>query len=524
MRYRRACRGKYNGTGNVIEAADVGRVAAALEAEGFAVEVDPSVVVPQDDRADLTRAAIARLEEDARRIAKGGIKLLPCQIAGIPWLAGRHSGLLTDDPGLGKTCQALLAMQKDARAVVVCPAYLKRNWAKEVALWRPDLEAVVLNGRGSFRWPKDGEVVITSYEILPGAVNSTSASGVSAVPDGAPLYLLVDECHAVKNLKSQRARRVRRLVKVVQAAGGFAWGITGTEMLNREDEPWAIMTVFGVAHEAFGAWPTYCALMNGALTRNGYEWGKPDPQVIERFRLVSLKRKKDEVLKDLPPKRYQEIPVELDSETLRLCDEVVAHLREHGIDIERLEDVLEITKNGYLDLSLISRALTALAAAKTGPALELVESYEEAGEPLIVFATRRAPVEILAKRKGWAGITGSTPLEERERIKERFQAGELLGIAGTIDAMGTGLTLTRSCTVLRIDRKWTPDLNRQAEDRAHRIGQTRGVLVMDLIGMHPLDERITSVLLRKMRAIAATTGASARTVEETRADVEEVLR
>lgn len=514
--YRRACRGPYNGTtGNVIKGHEVVRVARALEAEGFAVEVEDGLA--KDDRRELTQAALDRLVEDEKRLAEAGIKLYPFQRAGIPWIAGRHNALLTDDPGLGKTCQTLLAMR--SRAIVVCPAYLKLNWAKEVEMWRPDLTPVILSGRGSFRWPKDGEVVITNYEILPGTVTLDVANGVPPIPEGQPLYLIADECHAVKNLKSQRAKRVRRLVAMVEKEGGFAWGVTGTELLNREEEPWAIMTVFNVAKDAFGSWGVYRALMNGVYLRNG----EPDPQVIERFRLVSLKRRKDDVLHELPPKRHQTIPVELDGETLRLCDEVVEHLLENGIDIDLLEDTLEITKHGHLNLSLISRALTALSVSKTGAALEVVESYEEAGEPVIVFSTRKHPVNVLAKREGWEGITGDTPHEERQRIKERFQAGELKGIAGTIGAMGTGVTLTRSATVLRIDRDWTPDINRQAEDRAHRIGQTRGVLVMDLIGTHALDERLTEVILRKAELIAATTGAAARTVEETEEEVVAVI-
>ena len=110
----------------------------------------------------------------------------------------------------------------------------------------------------------------------------------------------------------------------------------------------------------------------------------------------------------------------------------------------------------------------------------------------------------LAGREGWRVITGDTPVDERTAIVEAFQAGELRGVAGTIQAMGVGITLTRSHTVLFVDLDWTPALNSQMEDRVCRIGQTRGVHIVRLECNHPLDQRVNTLLLAKQALIEAS--------------------
>jgi len=532
--YRRAVAGgKYDGElkGNLLPIDRVPMVKAALEIEGFEVAVDPAIAATFVARVDALKgrvdAAIARIVEAQARVIDRDLTILPYQKNGIPWLAARKKGLITDDPGLGKTMQLLLAVESNPRVLCVCPASVKYNWKDEVKdLWRPDLKVTILEGKGSFRWPEAGEIVVINYDILPGDLSDMDENGRRHVISGSipeipasdsPLYLLADECHLIKSSKAQRTIRFKALAKKVRAADGSAWGATGTELQNHPGELWTLYDAFDVAKEAFGDWPTFVRLFGGVKTRFGIQWPnyteEPeaiDPSVPERMRLVSLKRLKKDVLKDLPEKRYQTMEVDLDPETIKLCDEVVSHLRSRGVDIDTMKDVIEITRFKGAGFDLISKAMSALAAAKTTPALEIVESYEEANEPLVVFSAYRAPVDLLGKRAGWETITGDTKKSERQAIVKRFQAGQLKGIAGTIDAMGVGLTMTRSCNVLLIDRDWTPALNRQAVDRLHRLGQVRGVLVMVLVGQHELERRLATLLLRKSALEDATSMASAR--------------
>jgi hypothetical protein len=120
---------------------------------------------------------------------------------------------------------------------------------------------------------------------------------------------------------------------------------------------------------------------------------------------------------------------------------------------------------------------------------------------VIVFSYHRAAVDLLASRPGWAVITGDTPPEQRQHIVTEFQGGRLKGVAGTIQAAGTGLTLTRANQAIFVDLAWTPALNAQAEDRICRIGQTRGVIITRLIAEHMLDERVAELLLVKQKLI-----------------------
>lgn len=199
----------------------------------------------------------------------------------------------------------------------------------------------------------------------------------------------------------------------------------------------------------------------------------------------------------------------IDAKTRRLADSIVATLKERGIDLEDAETKLNLKD---IPFELLSAVRKALATSKIPALLSLVEDYEESDEPLVVFSDHRAPVEVFEGRDGWATITGSTSPENRHDAVERFQAGELKGIAGTIKAMGIGLTLTRAHHVILNDLNWTPALNAQAEDRLCRIGQTRGVIVTRLVANHPLERRITELLVEKQKVIEASVEASA--VEE----------
>ena len=130
--------------------------------------------------------------------------------------------------------------------------------------------------------------------------------------------------------------------------------------------------------------------------------------------------------------------------------------------------------------------------------LELVESHEEEEVPLIVFSAHRNPIIELGKRDGWEIITGDTKSEERQKIVNRFQAGELRGVGLTIQAGGVGLTLTKAWKAIFVDLDWTPALNQQAEDRLCRIGQTRPVEIVRLVSDHVLDKHILNLLSSKI--------------------------
>lgn len=492
----------------VIDATRTLELVEALRASGFEPVVAPELLERMRARVAVAArdhgAAVSRLERMDAALQARGMRLFPYQRDGVGWLAPRAAGLLADEMGLGKTVQALVALPEGAAVLVVAPAAVKGNWRNETARWRPDLRPEVLSGRGSFRWPTPGEVLVCNYDILP------ATAGVP--PRG--VVIVADEAHALKNGKAQRTERFRKMADGVRKASGRVWLMTGTPLLNRPPELWAVLRAAGLEREAFGSWKEFLRLFSARPGRwGGYEWGSPRPEVAERLRAVSLMRRRLEVLPDLPTKLHRSVEVEIDRETRRQCDEVLEALRAVGVDLTRVDADLERAQTA-IPFDQWSRVRAALAAAKTPAILEQVEQYEDAGEPILVFSAHRAPVDALGCREGWATITGDAAPAARTAIVERFQAGELRGIAATIKAAGVGLTLTRANQVLFVDLEPTPALNAQAEDRVCRIGQTRGVIVTRLIAAHKLDERITELLAIKQALIEGSVEASARSTVE----------
>lgn len=433
------------------------------------------------------------------------------QVEGVEFLASRNVSILGDDMGLGKTVQALLALpaiDKGFGALVVCPASLKYNWQAEARRWAPSYAPMVLVGKKSFRLPKPGELLICNPEILPAWLKPTQVPGgqkwdteVVLTDEQAVLaattVLIADEIHLYKNHKAARSQKMAGLVRIVAQA----IGMTGTPFLGRPFDLWGTLSSFGLAFEVFGSFNHFLRLFHGYKDRwGGWHFGEPSPEVAERLRRVMLRRNKAKVLPDLPPKTRQDIPVQITSHLIELLDEIG-------------EDFSDELMEGILSAPLferMSQVRALLAEASLPAAMPIIEGYEDAEEPLVVFSAHRAPVLALGKREGWASILGGVSAQERQAIVEKFQAGELKGIAMTIQAGGVGLTLTKASNMLFIDQDWTPGNNFQAEDRICRIGQTASsVLIQRLVPDHPLTQRVAELVQWKIDMIEASIEARA---------------
>ncbi len=553
-------------------ASDVPTALKVLKESAVPAYVDDAVndllTAAKHDQEKALEAADGRAADVDSTLAKHGHSLYPYQRTGIRWLAPRPSALLADDMGLGKTLQALTAAPSGAPILVVCPAVAKGVWVREAAQWRSDLLSVALKGRKSFRWPAKGEMVVVNYDILPPtaaeardkiktltpklakAETETKATGslfgkcstlldaqaeeakirkaltaakealevatalFSSAPNG--LVFVADEAHAIKNPKAARTKRFRAISKATRHAGGAVWLLTGTPLLNRPPELWALLTAANLAVSTFGSFPAFAKLMGGeqvtfrAHGKDVTVWeynGRPAPQVPDMLRTSMLRRLKEDVLEDLPALRYESIDVNgLSASLKKACDEALAAILP---DLEAAEKTAESTASlDSIPFELISKVATALAMAKTPHLLSMVEEHEEADEPLVVFSAHRAPVDALANREGWAVITGDTSPAKRTEAEEAFQAGKLKGVAATIQAGGVAITLTRASRAIFVDRLFTPALNQQARDRIYRIGQDRGVLITDLVAEHALDRRLYELLATKEQLIADTVDAA----------------
>jgi len=483
-------------------------LAAALRDAGFVVDIDPGLVATISAAADAAETDVAAADERAAALdailKKKGLALFGFQYTGVKWLAAQKAAMLCDDMGLGKTIQALVALPEAAPVLVLSPAVAKGVWQREIMKWRGEYSVTLLEGRGSFRWPAPGEIVCTNYDILPDP---------ETLPPGAPAGLVVvaDEAHVLKNTKAQRTQRARAILKLArEKLDGRTWGLTATPLLNRPMELWSILTTFGLAGITFGSWPRFIELMDGRQDRwGGWSWGKPSPEVGALLRRAMLRRMRSEVLKDLPPKVRALQTGAISKNLTKQLDKLQARIEEtqgawntlfamHGhAPPKRGED-------GKIPFEEISAARAALAEAKIPAMLAMVESCEEQDSPLLVFSAHLAPLHALRDREGWALITGETSATERTAIEDRFQKGELRGVACSIKAGGVAITLTRATNEIFVDREWTPALNNQAEDRAHRIGQVNSLTIHELVADHPMDARVTDLLLEKQTLIDNT--------------------
>jgi hypothetical protein len=497
-----------------------------LRKSGFVLDMLPELSAALQAKAADFKAGVTEAEgrlDEADALLRGrGLFLFPFQREGVRWLTNRWGALLADQMGLGKTVQALLAIPKKSPVIIVAPAVAKGVWKREAAKWRPDLKIEVLSGRGSFRWPQAGEVIVINYDILPAELVGNCACGT---------VLIADEAHAVKNSKALRTTRFRNMSELVRKNQGKVWLLTATPLLNRPQEIWSVLQAADIAREAFGSWDNFCVAFNGWRGDYGYEWGTPDEALVTKhLRKVSLRRMRIDVLPELPVKTYRQVSVSIDAKAVKACDKAMNILRAQSpslwdriisdedpfeadlpepLALESIEDArAKIARMDGTSFTEFSRAREMLARAKIPALLEMVSDYEEQEEPVVVFSAHLAAVDLLATREGWAKITGEIPAEERSRIEEDFQNGKLKGIAATIKAGGVAITLTKACHAIFLDQEFTPALNEQAEDRVCRIGQSRGVVITQIVAEHPLDARIFTLLASKQAMINASVDAS----------------
>lgn len=433
---------------------------------------------------------------DAIKRAKDG-GAYPYQLDGVKFLASHDNALLADDMGLGKTLQSLMAIESGGRAIVICPATLKINWSNEVRKWRSDLNPVICKGRKGFKLPAKNEVVIINFDILPQELTPTDKWGEEStnVPQAwrdvlAQTTLIVDEAHNCKSHKAVRSKRTKVLSNLCKKS----WAMTGTPLLSKGFDLWGVVSTFGMGRTVFGGFNGFVRSMNARKNYyGGWEFGTPDPSVPEKLRRVMLRRTKNEVLTSLPPKTYQDVLVDVSSKRLlKMSDKMLEAMKAHGSD-------------DIPDFSEFSRVRAELASDRIKALEEMVESFEDANEPVVVFSAHRAPIEAMAQRHGWGVIMGDTNQSDREDVVQAFQAGMLKGIACTIKAGGVGITLTKASKMIFVDQEWNPALNLQAEDRICRIGQTASNLqYIRLVSNCAMDMHVLKLIDKKKAMIEAS--------------------
>jgi hypothetical protein len=474
----------------------VGQLDGFLARHGVAVD-GPAAEALQQLRAEAAEAAVAIRRSRATSAeplpevaaALGG-ELQPFQWAGVRYVLDARRAFLSDEQGLGKTVEALAALEADDAypAVVVCPASLKLNWLRETRRWLPHRDVAVIES--GVAAPPTGEITILNYELV--------AKHRDALARLRPRALVVDESHYCKNPRAKRTQAVRRLAESV-GDGGLRLALTGTPVLNHPEELISQLRIIGRLDE-FGSGARFSRRFQGVLTEERLHW--------HLRRSCFVRRLKRDVLPQLPPKRQVVVAVGLDNEReYRMAErDVVEWLRTQPLELSELNARIAATLRAERLAQL--GALQRLAArGKLHAALAWIHDFLESGEPLVVFA-RHVEVQeaVMARFPDALHLLGRDPLEAREASVRAFQQpdGPKLIVCATRVA-AQGITLTRASNVAFLELEWTPALHDQAEDRCHRIGQRDAVTAWYLLAAETIDETMAALLERKRGVVAAVT-------------------
>ncbi|MDI3547190.1 MAG: hypothetical protein PWR10_842 [Halanaerobiales bacterium] len=412
----------------------------------------------------------------------------------------RFGGILADDMGLGKTLQTLTFLKSISRekpALIICPRTLIYNWGEEIEKFFPGTRYLVYYGTPAERKEMranlaDYELVISSYSIISRDYKELKEISFS--------YCILDEAQHIKNHRTKRARGVKQ----IKAGGRLA--LTGTPIENSVEELWSIMDF----------------LMRGYLG-NYNQFRKNYLQPIkngDQAKLVELKkrvapfilrRKKEEVLKELPEKLVNIYPVKmtrLQEDTYRVVlDEVKENLvrtvQEKGFDQARINVLAVLTKLRQIcnHPALVLNKDQKQSSGKLEALLELVQDAIDGGHKLIVFSQFVKMLKLIRERFKEKGIDfeyldGSTR-NRMERVRRFNENEDIRVFLISLKAGGYGLNLTAADMVIHVDPWWNPMVERQASDRAHRIGQEKRVMVYKLITSGTVEEKMLKLQERK---------------------------
>ena len=464
-------------------------------------------------RAESRRAAsaIARSRATAAEplpdvAAVLGGELAPFQWAGVRYALEARTTFIADEQGLGKTVEALAALEADGAypAVVVCPAAMKLTWERETTRWLPHRSVAVVNGRVAV--PPSGDVTILNYEIV--------AAHREALARRRPRAVVVDEAHYCKNPSAKRTHAVRALAGSVPR-GGLRLALTGTPVLNHPDELIAQLRVIDRLQD-FGSGARFSYQFRGRLMEERLHW--------HLRRRCFVRRLKADVLPQLPAKSQVVVPVALDNEReYRLAEEdVVAWLREQPIELGELDAKIAATLRAER-LAQLGTLQRLAAQGKLAAALAWIEDFLASGEALVVFARHIDVQKAVVRRFPHAlHLLGEDSLPARDQAIEAFQRpdGPPLIVCATRSA-AQGITLTRASNVAFLELEWTPAIHDQAEDRCHRIGQRDAVTAWYLLAADTIDETMSRLIQSKRATVAAVTDGR---VLETDGLVEAVIR
>ena len=509
---------------STLELGTLSRLLSAVPSADVAKEVKKLM-------SNMTGQKSGRAPRKAKAL---GAKLREYQRSGYAWLWQLHenqmTGILADDMGLGKTvqCLALLTKAKEvegpAPSLIVCPTSVLSVWRDEVKKWAPSLTTLTWHGtdRGEKRrMLKKVDIVVTSYSILRRDIEELSKIRFR--------YVVLDEAQYIKNWTTSTAKSAKKL----QADHRLA--LSGTPVENHLVDLWAVFDFLA---------PGFL----GKLTAFQKNYVRPiedgDAQVLEalraRVRPFVMRRKKEDVASELPPKTEQSIFIQFGRQQLGLYNrilkaaksEIMGKIDDQGLDKSQMTILAALTR---LRQVCTDPRLLNLPEGQAVPPSAKIEAFREligdavgSGRKVLVFSQFVEMQKLLGEAMDemeieYLWLHGGT--KNREELVRKFQqkSGPPVFLI-SLKAGGSGLTLTEADTVIHYDPWWNPAVEDQATDRAHRIGQEKPVNVYRLIVEHTVEQKMVELGQEKRRIAESALGRDSKVGKKlTMDDVEALL-
>ena len=482
--------------------------------------------VLDEQAAEWSRSVrdLARITEIPEPELPAGLDatLRPYQRAGYTWLSflydNQLGGVLADDMGLGKTIQALALICKAredkpgaAPFLVVAPTSVVGNWATEAHRFAPGLRVAAITETESRRGvPLDevcagADLVVTSYALFRLEFDGYAALGWSG--------LVVDEAQQIKNHQSKGYQCVRTL------PAPFKLAITGTPMENNLTELWAIVSI---GAPGLLADPARFAEYYRVPIERARDADRLD-QLRRRIRPLLMRRTKQEVIADLPPKTEQVIELDLEPGHRRVYQRYLQRERRKVLgllsDMDRnrfqIFRSLTLLRQAALDPALVDAENAGVASTKLDAMMQIVAGAAGEGHRILVFSQFTRFLDGARRRLDAAGIEycyldGKT--RNRGAVLTEFKTGAAPVFLISLKAGGVGLNLTEADYCVLLDPWWNPATEAQAVDRAHRIGQDKPVMVYRLVARDTIEDKVMALKARKaalFSSIMADGGAGA---------------
>jgi len=434
--------------------------------------------------------------------------LRPYQQHGLNWLQFLRAidlgGILADDMGLGKTVQALAhvltekeAGRLDRPCLVVAPTSLMANWRREAARFAPDLSVLTLHGTGrkaEFGRVAEHNLVLTTYPLLARDKEALLAQDWHVV--------LLDEAQAIKNPKAQAT------LAALQLRARHRVCLTGTPMENNLQELWSLLHFLNPG--LLGELRQFKRVFGTPIEKQGNEERRR--LLARRVRPFLLRRTKAEVAAELPEKTEIVETIELDGvqrdlyESIRVAMDakVRAAIAAKGLARSHIMilDALLKLRQACCDPRLlkVEGAAKVKGSAKLERLMDMLPELVAEGRRVLLFSQFTSMLSLIEDemhRRGIAYVKLTGQTRDRKTPVDRFQAGEVPVFLISLKAGGTGLNLTAADTVILYDPWWNPAVERQAMDRAHRIGQDKAVFVYKLMTAGTVEEAILTLQARK---------------------------